>query len=203
MLFIKERNLFPRNILLLSSNLYFFFMHKVPISQLEGKLVALYFSLFSYKSCADFMPKLVEVYEKLKTKGESFEVVMIPLDDDEESFKQDFKSMPWFSLPVKDKKCEKLARYFELSTLPTLVIIGPDGKTLHSNVAEAIEEHGVLAYPFTPEKFAELAEIEKAKEEAQTLESILVLGERDFVIGKDGAKVKSWVLLNAAKFIIE
>ncbi|XP_062159040.1 probable nucleoredoxin 1 [Alnus glutinosa] len=163
--------------------------NKVPVSELEGKTVGLYFSLFSYKSCGDFTPMLVDVYEKLKAKGESFEVVLIPLDDDEESFNQGFRSIPWFSLPVKDKGCEKLARYFELSTLPTVVIIGPDGKTVHSNVAEAIEEHGVLAYPFTPEKFVELAEIERAKREAQTLETILVSGDRDFVIGKNGVKI--------------
>ncbi|XP_059447905.1 probable nucleoredoxin 1 [Corylus avellana] len=163
--------------------------NRVSVSKLEGKTVGLYFSSFAFKSCDDFTPKLVDVYEKLKAKGERFEVVFIPLDDDEESFNQGFKSMPWFSLPVKDKGCEKLARYFELSTLPTVVIIGPDGKTVHSNVAEAIEEHGVLAYPFTPEKFAELAEIEKAKQEAQTLKSILVSGDRDFVIGKNGAKI--------------
>lgn len=162
---------------------------QILVSELEGKTVGLYFSLFSYKACSDFTPQLVEVYEKLKAKGENFEVVVIPLDDDEESFKEGFESVPWLSLPFKDKICEKLVRYFELSALPTLVIIGPDGKTLHSNVAEAIEEHGIAAYPFTPEKFAELIEIEKAKEAAQTLESILVSGDRDFVIGKDGAKV--------------
>jgi nucleoredoxin len=188
--------------LFLSPNLYLFLMCKVPVSELEGKTVGLYFSLFSYKSCGDFTPMLVDVYEKLKAKGESFEVVLIPLDDDEESFNQGFRSIPWFSLPVKDKGCEKLARYFELSTLPTVVIIGPDGKTVHSNVAEAIEEHGVLAYPFTPEKFVELAEIEKAKREAQTLETILVSGDRDFVIGKNGVKVKSMILFIAANFII-
>ncbi|KAF3431255.1 hypothetical protein FNV43_RR25985 [Rhamnella rubrinervis] len=161
----------------------------VPISELEGKTVGLYFSCSSYKACAEFTAKLVDVYDKLKANGESFEIVLISLDDEEESFEQDFKSMPWFTLPMKDKTCEKLVRYFELSALPTLVVIGPDGKTLHTNVAEAIEEHGVLAYPFTPEKFKELLEIEKAKEEAQTLESILVLGDLDSVIGKDGAKV--------------
>lgn len=177
-------------------------MYKVAISELEGKMVGLYFSLFSYKSCDDFTPKLVEVYEKLKAKGESFEVVLIPLDDDEEAFNQGFKSMPWFALPLKDKSCEKLARYFELSTLPTLVIIGSDGKTLHSNVAEAVEEHGIVAYPFTPEKFAELVEIEKAKEEAQTLESILVLGDRDFALGKDGVKVKHRIIFNVVNFIL-
>ncbi|PKI62764.1 hypothetical protein CRG98_016863 [Punica granatum] len=83
--------------------------------------------------------------------------------------------------------CEKLLWYFEQYILPVLVIIGSCGKTLHSNVAEAVEEYGVLAYPFTPEKFAELAEIEKAREEAQTLESVLVSSDLDYVIGKEGA----------------
>ncbi|XP_059633716.1 probable nucleoredoxin 1 [Cornus florida] len=162
---------------------------KVPVSELEGKTVGLYFSLSSYKKCLEFTSALMEVYEKLKAKGENFEIVMIPLDDDEELFIQGFGSMSWFSLPFKDKSCEKLVRYFELAGLPTLVIIGPDGKTLHSNVADAIEEYGIMAYPFTPQKFAELEEIEKAKREAQTLESILVSGDHNFVIGRDGVKI--------------
>ena len=163
---------------------------QVLVSDLEGKTVGLYFSSTANKSCSDFTPKLVEVYEKLRAKGENFEVVAIPLDKDEESFKEGLESAPWLSLPFKDKSIDKLPRYFELSALPTLVIIGPDGQTLHSNVAEAVEEHGIVAYPFTPEKFAELGEIEKAKEAAQTLESILVSEDQDFVIGKDGEKVK-------------
>ncbi|XP_077236421.1 putative nucleoredoxin 1 [Tasmannia lanceolata] len=163
--------------------------NKVPVAELEGKMVGLYFSLNSFRSCLQFTPKLAEVYSKLKERGDSFEVVLISLDDEEESFKEGLEGMPWLAFPFKDKSCEKLARYFELETLPTLVIIGPDGKTLNSNVAELIEEHGILAYPFSPEKLAELAEMEKAKLEAQTLESLLVSGEKDFVIGKDGAKV--------------
>ncbi|XP_031277024.1 probable nucleoredoxin 1 [Pistacia vera] len=163
--------------------------NKIPVSELEGKTVGLYFSLHSYKACAEFTPQLIKVYEKLKEKGENFEIVLISLDDNEESFKESLGNVPWLALPFKDKSCEKLARYFELSTLPTLVIIGPDGKTLNSNVSEAVEEHGVEAFPFTPQKFAELTEIEKAKEAAQTLESVLVSGDRDFVIGKDGSKI--------------
>lgn len=163
---------------------------KVSVTEFEGKTVGLYFYFSKFRESAAFTQKLIQTYENLKEKGENFEIVMIPLDDDdEESFNLEFKDMPWYSLPFKDKKCEKLARYFELSTLPTLVIIGPDGKTVHSNVAEAIEEHGAQAFPFTPEKFAELEEIEKAKREAQTLESILVSGEQDFVIGRTGAKI--------------
>ncbi|KAG2707569.1 hypothetical protein I3760_05G153200 [Carya illinoinensis] len=163
--------------------------NKIAVPELEGKTVGLYFSIQVHGACLEFTPKLIEVYKKLKERGENFEIVLIPLDYEDEHFKEGFKTMPWLAVPFKDKTCEKLPRYFELKTLPTVVIIGPDGKTVHPNVAELIEEHGIEAYPFTPDKVAELAEIEKARSESQTLESVLVLGESDFVIDKSGSKV--------------
>lgn len=159
------------------------------MSELEGKTVGLYFILSSFKSCSDFTPKLLEVYKKLKDQSQGFEVVVISLDDEEDAFVKSFEGMPWLSLPFKDKSCEKLVKYFELSTLPTVVIIGPDGKTLNPNVAEAIEEHGSIAFPFTPEKFEELARLEKEREAAQTLQSVLVTGDLDYVVDKNGTKV--------------
>lgn len=164
--------------------------NKVPVSQLEGKTIGLLFSVASYRQCKEFTSKLEEVYKKLKENNEDFEIVLISLEDDEEAFKQDFETNPWLALPFNDKSSSKLTRHFMLSTLPTLVILGPDGKTRHSNVAEAIDDYGVVAYPFTPEKFEELKAIEKAKLEAQTLESLLVSGDLNYVLGKDGAKVK-------------
>ena len=164
------------------------------MSDLEGKLVGLYFSVHAHRMCGEFTPKLVELYKRLKEKGENFEVVLISLNSEEKHFKESFETMPWLALPFKDKSCEKLARYFELRTIPNLVIIGQDGKTLNPNVAELIEEHGIEAYPFTPEKLDELAAIEKAKLESQTLESVLVNGENDFLIDKSGSKVMFFVL---------
>ncbi|KAF5181998.1 Thioredoxin, nucleoredoxin [Thalictrum thalictroides] len=161
--------------------------NQVPISELEGNIVGLYF--YASVPCAEFTQKLLEVYHKVNECGESFKVVAISLERDEDAFKRSFEGMPWVALPCMDKKLSKLVSYFELSALPTLVIIGPDGKTIHPNVAELIEEHGAQGYPFTPEKLLELEEINKARLESQTLESILVEGDRDFVIGKDGTKV--------------
>ncbi|KAI7979135.1 putative nucleoredoxin 1 [Camellia lanceoleosa] len=145
------------------------------------------FSMIAYKGCLDFTTKRMDFYRKLKEKCPNFEIVSVSLDEEEESFKQGFDTM-WPTLPFKDKSCDKLIRYLELRALPILVIISPDGNTLNPNVAEFVEEHGVEANPFSPEKVAELAEIEKAKLEAQTLESILVSGENDFVIEKSGSK---------------
>ncbi|KAL2344333.1 hypothetical protein Fmac_005618 [Flemingia macrophylla] len=136
----------------------------IHVSEHEGKTVGLYFCVNSYGSCIDLTKWLKEVYEKLKAKGENFEDVFIFLEDDEESFKEGLESVPWLSLPFKDKIYGKLARCFELSALSTLVIISPNWKTLHSNVVEVIEEHGIDAYPFTLEKFAELDEIMKTKD---------------------------------------
>ncbi|XP_008792848.2 probable nucleoredoxin 1 [Phoenix dactylifera] len=163
--------------------------NKVPVAELEGKIVGLYFALSSFAPCIEFTRVLSDMYGKLKEKGESFEVVLVSLDDEDSSFEQSFASMPWLAIPINDKSSEKLARYFELETIPTLVVIGSDGKTLNANAAELVEDYGVEAYPFSPEKLQELAEKEKAKMEAQTLESLLVSGERDYVIGKGNVKV--------------
>ncbi|KAJ4959841.1 hypothetical protein NE237_019751 [Protea cynaroides] len=105
---------------------------KVPISELEGKTVALYFSLCAYGPCVEFTSILVEVYEKLKKRGENFEVVLVSIDDDEEKYKEAFQKMRWLSLPFNDERGNKImAEYFELEDIPMLVIIGPDGKTLN------------------------------------------------------------------------
>ncbi|KAF9607670.1 hypothetical protein IFM89_038141 [Coptis chinensis] len=162
----------------------------VPVSELKGKIVGLYFASALYSPCDVFTQKLVEVYNKLKEGEESFEVVLICLEEkSKEPFEKIFRGMPWLSLPFKDERCGKLIRYFGLIAVPTLVILGPDGKTLHPNAAELVEDYGTQAYPFTAEKMVELEEINEARLKAQTLESVLVEGERDFVLGKDGIKI--------------
>lgn len=163
----------------------------MPISELDGKYVGLYFVVNDYGPVVQFTPLLAKIYEKLKELGKKFEIVAVSLDNYESSFDKSSANMPWLAIPHGDK-CEKLARYFGLSGLPTLVMIGPDGKTLQNNVADIIDEHGFEAwegFPFSAEKLEILAEKVKAKAASQTLKSLLVSGDLDFVMGKDGAKV--------------
>ncbi|KAF8393649.1 hypothetical protein HHK36_021895 [Tetracentron sinense] len=163
---------------------------QVPVSELEGKMVGLYFSLSSFRSCRQCTRILVDIYLKLKERGERFEVVLITMDKDEESFNNDLKNMPWLALPFGNKSLDKLLSYFEPSTIPTLVIIGPDGKTLSLNARDYVEGHGIQAYPFSKERLAEIDEKENERCESQTLESLLVADELDFVIGKGSVKVR-------------
>ncbi|OVA04227.1 C1-like [Macleaya cordata] len=162
---------------------------QVPVSDLEGKIVGLYFSHNSYRSCHQFLPTLKDIYNKLKERAERFEVVFLCIDDDEDSFKNYLKDMPWLAVPFGDKIIRELATRFELNAIPSLVIIGPDGRTLSSDGSFYIHSHGIDAYPFSQEKLSELDEIEKSRAESQTLESLLVSDELDFVLGKGGIKV--------------
>ena len=107
---------------------------QVPISDLEGKYVGLCFVVSGYDAIEEFTTVLAKIYGKLKEVGEKFEVIAVSLDSDEASFNESFSSMPWLAIPQGDKKCEKLVSYFELSGLPTLVLIGPDGKVLARNL---------------------------------------------------------------------
>lgn len=159
------------------------------MSELEGKLIGLYFTLHCHEHCDKFTPTLIEAYNKLKAKGENFEIVMISLDDEDEDFKEEFKTMPWLALPFNDEKCQELKLYFEVTDIPALVIVGTDGKTSNPNAVKLIKEHGIDAYPFTPEKLDELAESPNAKLKSKTLESPLLCGEKDFVVEEKEEKV--------------
>lgn len=50
--------------------------------------------------CRRFTPKLAQFYESNKSKFEnSFEIVFISFDEDEDGFNEYFKEMPWKALP--------------------------------------------------------------------------------------------------------
>ncbi|XP_054790665.1 probable nucleoredoxin 1 [Prosopis cineraria] len=162
---------------------------QVKIESLKGKKVGLYFSGSWCGPCRGFTPTLVELYNEVSPKGD-FEIIFVSADEDEDSFKGYFSKMPWLAVPFSDSDTRSsLDQLFQVQGIPHLVILDENGRVATEDGTEAIDEHGVAAYPFTPERFAELAEIERANEAAQTLESILVSGDLDFVLGKDGVTI--------------
>ena len=68
----------------------------------------------------------METYNKLKKDGKEFEIIFCSSDRDEASFKEYFNEMPWLSLPYGDKRKTALSRKFEVSGIPTLVILDSD-----------------------------------------------------------------------------
>ncbi|KAJ7557947.1 hypothetical protein O6H91_04G017400 [Diphasiastrum complanatum] len=164
---------------------------QVKVESLEGKTVALYFSAHWCPPCQRFTPVLADIYNQLKSRNDDFEVVFISWDKDQTSFEKYHNEMPWLALPFADSKTKKiLSRWFEVEGIPSFIILDTNGKTLNTEGAELIFKHGLEAYPFTAERLAELDAEEEARRAAQTLESLLVTEERDFVISPDGQEVK-------------
>lgn len=153
-------------------------------------MLGLYFSRHGHERCDDFTPILIEAYNQLKEKEENFEIVLISLDDEDEDFKEAFKTMPWLALPFEDETRQKLKRFIQVSKIPMLVIIGQDGKISNLNAVELIKARGIDAYPFTPEKLEEPVETPNEKLESETMESPSVCcGEKDIVEEKKQASV--------------
>nr|GMC47825.1 probable nucleoredoxin 2 isoform X1 [Ipomoea batatas] len=142
--------------LLTNSNRDFVFGHsameKVPVNSLTGKTIGLFFSAKWCVPGLKFTSKLISVYQKIKqglVEGEDFEIVYVSSDHGEMEFEAYFQAMPWLALPFGDPNAKNLRKYFDIRGIPSLVILGPDGKTLSKQGRNLICLYKENAYPFT------------------------------------------------------
>lgn len=131
---------------------------QVLVSELVGKTIGLYFGAHWCPPCHSFAARLLEVYNALMTnsKEQCFEIIFVSTDRDLNEFDLSLKSMPWLAIPYSDKTRHELCRIFHIKGIPSLVLIGPDGKTIGTNGRAIISLYGAEAFPFTESKLGEL-----------------------------------------------
>ncbi|RLN23842.1 putative nucleoredoxin 2 [Panicum miliaceum] len=120
---------------------------QVPISSLVGKTVGLYFSAHQCAPCMKFTAKLAAIYSSLKGKAEDFEIVYVPMDKEEDGYLRSCSDMPWLALPYGGAPSRALARYFDVREIPTLVVVGPDGKTVTRDGRNLVNLYFDMAFP--------------------------------------------------------
>ncbi|XP_011627599.1 probable nucleoredoxin 2 isoform X2 [Amborella trichopoda] len=163
---------------------------QVKVEELHGMTVGLYFAANWYFQCQNFTPVLASVYEQLKQRDANFEIVFISCDEDQSSFDKYHATMPWLAIPFSDLKTKKsLNDMFQVEGIPCLIILDQHAHTVQTEAVELIYRYGVWAFPFTKERVVELESEEKAKHESQTLENLISIDGRDFVIGHDNEQV--------------
>ena len=178
------------------------------VSDLEGKVLGLYFSANWYVPCRSFTTQvLVGAYEHLKSKGSNFEIVFISSDEDLDAFNNYRANMPWLSIPFSDLETKRaLNSKFEIEAIPFLVILQPEDNkyeaTIHDGV-ELLNRFGVQAFPFTKERLEELEMEEKEKRESQTLINLLTNHDRDYLLGHPAAKQVSPYLASIPEIEID
>lgn len=107
---------------------------RVDTNLLEGKIVGLYFSAHWCPPCRAFTPKLVEFRDKYAEQG--FEIVFVSLDNSDRERKAYIKGekMKWLMVSgARSREAEKLSKRFQVSGIPSLIILSPDGKTITEN----------------------------------------------------------------------
>lgn len=144
---------------------------KVPVSSLVGKTVGLYFSANHCAPCIKFTTKLAAIYSSLRGKAEDFEIVYVPMDREEDGYLRSCGDMPWLALPYDGAPSRALARYFDVREIPTLVVVGPDGRTVTRDGRNLVNLYFDMAFPFTDAQIRLLqeAEDEAAKEYPRSL----------------------------------
>ncbi|RZC46333.1 hypothetical protein C5167_039286 [Papaver somniferum] len=159
---------------------------QVKVEELEGRTIGLYFSANWFSQCQTFTPILADIYNQLKEQGSNFEIVFVSSDEDQISFDNFYKTMPWLAIPFSDLQSKKsLTQKFQIEGIPSLVIVDEFGEPIQTEGVELIYRYGVQAFPFTSVRIAELESEEKANQASQTIEKLLSTHARDYVISKN------------------
>ena len=157
-------------------------LSEIPTRQLDGKTVALYFSsvecatlpgmsiincFYSSHSsahwcphCRDVTPKLATAFKAMNDEAKSkLEIVFISRDEDQASFEEYVKTMPWKALPSSGLTCVNCPRAnlspsldtdrsaslnerFQIDGIPTLVIVSSAGDLI---TAEGVNELNIAS----------------------------------------------------------
>lgn len=116
----------------------------VPVSTLQGKVVAVYFSAEWCPPCRDLTPKLVEFAEANKAK---LAVVLVSGDRSPEAqakYMTGYK-MPWAATPHGSASGKGLGQEHGVRGIPTLLVFGKDGALATKNGRNLEELSGILA----------------------------------------------------------
>jgi len=149
----------------------------------RAEVVGVYFSAHWCPPCRGFTPVLANLYKQLVEAGKAIEIVFVSSDKDEDSFQKYYDSMPWLALPFSCRaEKQELSKKYEVSGIPTLVLLSPTGETISTDGRELVDNWGAKGFPYTS---AHLEALEKnqARERNEMLRTLM--GEELKLLGEE------------------
>jgi nucleoredoxin len=104
----------------------------VPLDQLKGKVLGIYFSAHWCPPCRAFSPLLVSFRDK---NAKDFEVVFVSSDKtpkDQTAYMTEVK-MQWPTMKLNSAPATALKKKYNVTGIPKLVIVAPNGETITEN----------------------------------------------------------------------
>ena len=113
------------------------------LSELNGKIIAIYFSASWCPPCRAFSPLLVKLANKLQSQGKPFALVLVGCDQNRQKSLDYMKShrMTGYLVPPEADANRSLSKRYRVSGIPYLVIVDDTGKTLDSAARATVQSH--------------------------------------------------------------
>ncbi|CAD5228695.1 unnamed protein product [Bursaphelenchus xylophilus] len=111
----------------------------VSADEFKNKIVGLYFSGHWCPPCRKFTPVLKDFYER---SSADLEIVFISRDHTEKQMMNYLKEShgKWLYIKTNTENYKKLNKKYNVLSIPTLILVKPDGTTFESDVVEEIFE---------------------------------------------------------------
>ena len=111
------------------------------LADLNGKIIAIYFSASWCPPCRAFSPRLVDLAKKLRSRGKPFALVLVGRDETERKALDYMKShkMTGYLVPPEADSNRALCKRYHVSSIPYLVIVDDTGKTLDSSARSTVQ----------------------------------------------------------------
>ena len=93
-----------------------------------------------------FTPKLAAAYKEINKTKKVFEVAFVSSDKSAKEWAEYYGTMPWISIPFGDARIPALKKKFNVTGIPTLVILAPDGKVLCEDAYDDVDSLGGGAF---------------------------------------------------------
>ena len=99
---------------------------KVKLSELQGKVVMLDFWASWCPPCRAELPAVAKIYNEYRDKG----LVVYGVNDEGHATARKYLDKAGLTLPTLDDSSEKAHRMYRVSAIPTVFVIGADGKVV-------------------------------------------------------------------------
>lgn len=117
------------------------------VASLQGKVVALYFSAHWCPPCRAFTPSLVKAYDAAKAAGVDFELIFVSSDQDDEGFDEYYATMSFPAVKFDQEEArEQLGAVFGVKGIPSLQVVGKDGKIIEKDGRSQVTAKGADAF---------------------------------------------------------
>lgn len=114
---------------------------KADLADLNGKIIAIYFSASWCPPCRAFSPLLVDLADRLQAEGKPFALVLVGRDQTKQKALDYMKShkMTGYLVPPEADANKSLCTLYRVSGIPYLVIVDSDGNTIDPSARATVQ----------------------------------------------------------------